>query len=177
MQSQDSTVSCEGVGALSAAPNLPFELLAIIFTYTVCGDTWHGFADSFASLSLSHVCISWRSIIQTTPQLWSIDLKYPNASKYFLQYAMSCGGSLCIISENKYCVSGWPQWLLSHIQESGVGEISIVTCTRSIQMYLRTLKAALPGLQWVNLHVQLEWGTFFAEPDLKWTFLRSMTIL
>lgn len=54
--------------------NFPYELLETIFQYSVSSEATDFFLDSFASLSLSHVCNSWRSVTHTSPRLWSIGL-------------------------------------------------------------------------------------------------------
>ena len=163
----------------SPAQTLPYELLETVFKYCVtCTDTPDFFPTSFTTILLSQVCSPWRSVAQTSPRLWSIDLHYPDLSKHFFSYIKGNTSSLYVTcSHSSSRPRQWPDWLLSHLQDDAVEELSVRVNMRSLDQFLKGIAEDLPCLKRLHMYTQFDFSiSYGVELDMPAPFLRSWTI-
>lgn len=165
--------------ALSPAQTLPYELLGTVFKYCVtCTDSPDFFPTSFATILISQVCSTWRSVAQTSPRLWSIDLRYPDLSHRFFSYIKGNTSSLYVTcSYGSTLPKQWPNWLLSHLQGDDVEELSVRVNMTVLGQFLKGITEDLPCLKRLHMYTQFDFSSRYGiDLDIPAPFLRSWTI-
>ncbi|TCD60466.1 hypothetical protein EIP91_010042 [Steccherinum ochraceum] len=167
------------ISSFSSVDELPYELLDDIFKEAVQEDMRSYFPNSYKTLRLSQVCRYWRSATQNSPRLWSIDLRYPDTAHHFSRFVKGPNATLYVACDRMDSrARAWPHWLYSYAKDGGVKDVSVRIPVGSCERFLRSVLEDLPGLEWLDMHVDISnWGGFDRLINFPVPFLRSVTLV